>query len=100
MTVKIGDTGEKTGEGEIIRMRKKLVACLQASALQNPCNYIYLVLLSYLTSSRGYCIFLGRLVAFGVQQTPSQTISCGSFLTKKWRWCLSSSDEFYLRLGS
>ena len=36
--------------------------------------------------------FLERLFSFGVQQTPSQSISCGLLITKKWIWWLSYSN--------
>ena len=83
MTVKVRDIEEKTREGKTRSTRKELVACVQKYALQLPSNSISLLLSAYLYANLGYCRFFGCLVAFGVQKTPIQTISCGSLLTKK-----------------
>ena len=43
--------------------------------------------------------FFGRLFSFRVQKTPSQTIPCGSLLTKKWILWFYSSNGCCLWLG-
>ena len=57
MTVKVGDIDKNIREGESIRVSKELLACVQASTLQLPCNFIYLMLSYYLAATRGSCRF-------------------------------------------
>ena len=62
VTAKVGKINDIIREGEIIRMRKYLVAYVQASSLKLPCNSIYFLLSSYLATTGVYCSFSGALL--------------------------------------
>ena len=58
-----------------------------------------MLLTSYFSETRAYCRFFGCIIAFGLQQTSSQTISWSSFFDKKWRGWLFSSNGCRELLG-